>query len=156
MPEQIPEDAGFTPPLFTAEQVHALADFVEAHGKARARHQGSEFSEVDYLAGAMSMFFALKLQDKMPAGWIFSTFAGRSPLGITVPDRQVYVVMAGKLRQPVAVYANRHIAQEHVEHLWRQGDDVAFVATETARTALPERVAASIEAHYAQEEQSLT
>jgi hypothetical protein len=153
---ELPEDAGFTPPSFSDEQIHAMCEFVETHGRARARQQGSDFNETDFLAGAMSVLFALRLQGKMRAGWIFSTFAGRSPLGITVPDRQVYVVMAGKLRQPVAIYANRHVAQEHVEHLWRIGDDVAFVATEPARTALSEKTAAAIEDYYTQAEQPLT
>jgi hypothetical protein len=153
---ELPEDAGFTPPLFSDEQVHALADFVEAHGKARARMQGSSFEEYDFLAGAMTMWFALHLQNRMPASWVFSAFANKSALDITVSDRQVHVVMAGQLRQPVAVYANRHVAQEHVEHLWRQGDEHAFVATEPARTGLSEKTAAAIEAYYAQEEQSLT
>lgn len=155
MSTEVPEDAGFTPPLFTDEQIHAISEFVETHGRARAKAQGSDFSEIDYLAGAMAVLFALRLQGKMRAGWIFNTFAGRSPLDIEVPDRQVYVVMAGKLRQPVAVYANRHVAQEHVEHLWRMGDDVAFVATEYARTTLKSETAEAIEAYYAEEEQAL-
>lgn len=155
MSAEVPEDAGFTPPLFSDEQIHAISEFVEVHGRARARHQGSDFSEVDYLAGAMAVLFALRLQGKMRAGWIFSTFAGRSPLGVEVPDRQVFVVMAGKLRQPVAVYADRHVAQEHVEHLWRMDDDAAFVATEPARTTLEPRVAEAIERYYAEEEKTL-
>lgn len=155
MSAEVPEDAGFTPPLFTDEQIHAISEFVETHGRARARHQGSDFNEVDYLAGAMAVLFALKLQAKMRAGWIFSTFAGKSPLGIETPDRQVYVVMAGKLRQPVAVYANRHVAQEHVEHLWRMGDDVAFVATEPARTSLLPKTAEAIDRYYAEGEKTL-
>jgi hypothetical protein len=150
--DDVPEEAGFTPPLFSNEQVHAMAEFVETHGRSRARAQGSDFSEFDYLAGAMSMFFALKLQNRMPARWVFDAFTGRSPLDIEVPDRQVYVVMEGKLRQARAIYKNRHVAQEHVEQLWREGDDAAFVATERARSALESRVQARIDAYYQREE----
>ena len=155
MSAEVPEDAGFTPPLFSDSMIHAISEFVETHGRARAKQQGSDFNEIDYLAGAMAVLFALRLQNQMRAGWIFSTFAGRSPLGIEVPDRQVYVVMTGKLRQPVAVYADRHVAQEHVEHLWRMGDDVAFVATETARSKLLPKTAEAIERYYAEEEKTL-
>lgn len=155
MTDRVPEDAGFTPPLFSDEQVRALADFVEAHARLRAGAQGSDFNEADYITGAMSMWFALHLQNRMPAKWIFGFLSGGTALDIEVPDRDVYVVMAGKLRQPVAVYANRHVAQEHVEHLWRTGDDDAFVATEKALSKLKPRVAEAIEAYYAEEEKTL-
>jgi len=152
---ELPEDAGFTPPLFSDEQTRAIIDFIETHGRARARTQGSDFSEADYLAGAMSLFFIMHLQNKLPASWIFTTWRGESPLGVSTPDREVYVVVAGKLRQPMAVYADRHVAQEHVEQLWRQGDENAFVATEPARTKLEPKIAARIEAYYAEGETSL-
>jgi hypothetical protein len=128
-----PEDAGFTPPLFSESQVDALVEFIVAHGRARAQAQGSNFSETDYLAGAMAWFFALKMNSKIPARWIFDTFSGRSPLDVEVPDAQVYVVITGR-RQATAVYRDRHLAQEHVDQLWREGDDNAFVAQEYVRT----------------------
>lgn len=155
MTDRVPEDAGFTPPLFSDSQIEAMADFVEQHARTRAQAQGSSFVEADFLTGAMTMWFALRLQNRMPARWVFGFFADRSPLGIEVPDRDVYVVMTGKLRQPRAVYADRHVAQEHVEQLWREGDEHAFVASEKARTTLEPKVAARIEAYYAEEEQPL-
>lgn len=148
---ELPEDAGFTPPLFSDEHTHAMANFIEAHGKARARAQGSDFSETDYLAGAMAVFFALRLQNRMPASWIFSTLAGRSPLGVEVPDRTVYVVLAGQLRQPVAVYENRAQAVEHVEQLWREDDEHAYVATENVRREVDGEIAKRADAWYENE-----
>lgn len=152
---EAPEDAGFTPPLFSIEQVDALVAFCSEHGKARAKMQGSDFSEFDYLAGVMSMFFALRLQGKIPARWIFDAFTGRSPLDLKIPDAQVYIVMAGQLRQPVAVYKHRREAQEHVEQLWRQGDEYAFIATEPVRQAVLPKVQERIDAYFDETETSL-
>ena len=152
---ELPEDAGFTPPLFSDAQIDAIVDFITAHGRARARAQGSLFNEVDFLAGAMTWFFALKMNGKIPAVWVFAPMRDESALDVTVPDGHVYVVMAGKLRQPQAIYKNRREAQEHVEQLWREGDEDAHIAGELVRQAVVPRVQERIDRYFDEEEQSL-
>lgn len=73
--------------VLTDEQREAIVDFVQFHGRARARVWGTDFNEADYLAGAMSVFFALGQQDRMPASWVFGPMSGRSPLGLDQPHR---------------------------------------------------------------------
>jgi hypothetical protein len=84
---EAPEESGITPILLSAEDVDRLADYVEAHAAARRDVRGSKFDEVDYLCGAMSVYFALGLQGKIPASWIFGPLTNRPALRLDrVPD----------------------------------------------------------------------
>jgi hypothetical protein len=60
-------------------QAHLVA-YVEEMGRRRVAAHGEEFSEVDYLCGAMAIFFALGWNDKVPAGWVFGPMSGRPVL----------------------------------------------------------------------------
>jgi hypothetical protein len=46
-------------------------------GVKRRQAQGERFSQADYCAGAMGMFFALGIQDQIPAAWIMGHWAGQ-------------------------------------------------------------------------------
>jgi hypothetical protein len=58
-------------PQMTATQARALVEWAMHHGQLRRKEQGKRFSEADYLAGAMTAFFALQRQGMIPASWIF-------------------------------------------------------------------------------------
>jgi len=64
----------------TGEQIEAYVAFVTEHGQKRAQEQGDEFSEVDFLCGAMCVFFAFDQNGSVPAGWIFGPMSGRAVL----------------------------------------------------------------------------
>src|SRR5215467_5132122 len=96
-----------------------VIDYVERQGRSRAREQGSEFSEADFLAGAMSVFFALGYEGEIPPLWIFPFFRGDSPLGLNVPPRTAYVVQDGRSR----IKAGYERRADAIEHLNDMGDD---------------------------------
>jgi len=102
-------------PEFTDEQLKKLIAFMEQAGRSRAGEQGAEFSETDYLAGCMATLFALGRQGSIPAGWIFTTMAGKSPLDLPTLDQTVYVVHVPELTrdEAITIYKNRHDADEH-------------------------------------------
>lgn len=62
----------------TDEQLNAITEWFWVAGHNRRVEQGAAFSEVDFIAGAMTVFFALNSQGMMPAGWVFGPLAGRS------------------------------------------------------------------------------
>lgn len=68
-------------PEFSDEQTQALIDFLTEQGRNRARVLGTEFSEVDYLAGCMAALLAVNRWDKLPGGWVFGPLSGHSVLG---------------------------------------------------------------------------
>lgn len=55
---------------------------IEERGRDRARAVGETFSEADYIAGAMSVLFALDRAGDIPAHWFYDIWRGDSPLGI--------------------------------------------------------------------------
>lgn len=74
---------------FTRGEAADVAQFVINQGKERARVQGEWFSEVDYLCGAMAVYFALDSQQFIPASWIFAPIANKSVLSDTVSRAEV-------------------------------------------------------------------
>jgi hypothetical protein len=60
----------------TGAQRGALVRWASAKGDERKRAR-SAFDEADFLAGAMCDSFALRTQDRRPAGLIFGTMMGR-------------------------------------------------------------------------------
>jgi hypothetical protein len=74
------EQATQTIRKFTTEEAQHVVQFVMERGKQRAKAQSTNFCEVDYLCGAMAVFFALESNDKIPVAWIFAPFAGKSLL----------------------------------------------------------------------------
>jgi hypothetical protein len=133
-------------PAFTDEQMKNLLAFMEQAGKARAGEQGAEFSETDYLAGCMATLFALGRQGSIPAGWIFSTMAGRSPLDLPTLDQTVYVVHAPRLArdEQTTIYKNRRDADEHTTWLEEQGQHV-YMRFEKVRNSLRPDLAKALE-----------
>ena len=63
----------------TEEEFVALRDCVAEHGRRRRARQKT-FNEVDFLCGAMAVFFAVGWADKIPANWIFGPLMNRSIL----------------------------------------------------------------------------
>jgi hypothetical protein len=121
-----PERPSIPMPEFSAEQVDALVDYMEAHGRERGRQQGANFNEVDYLVGCMTAMFALGKQGSMPAGWMFGPLANISPLGLPTLDREVFVVHDPRDRQgKVTVYERQDLASDHAEWLEEQGRSTA-------------------------------
>jgi hypothetical protein len=76
---EAPEESGIAPLVLSDEDVRKLHDYVEAHARARRSSQRT-FNEVDFLCGAMSVYFAFSLQGKIPAAWIFGPLTGRPAL----------------------------------------------------------------------------
>lgn len=66
----------------TTEQIAAIEAAVLTYGQQRAAAQGFRFNEVDFMAGAMTVYFALGNQGDIPAQWIFGPLGGRSALGL--------------------------------------------------------------------------
>ncbi len=64
-------------PLISDDTVRHIIEVVVERGKARAQAQGKEFNEIDFLCGAMSVFFALNVQHKIPAMWVLGPMTGR-------------------------------------------------------------------------------
>jgi hypothetical protein len=60
-------------------QTDALVRWVHAKGYERKRVQ-SRFEEADFLAGAMTVFYALGMQAEIPAGWVFGPLISRDVL----------------------------------------------------------------------------
>jgi len=73
-PEAAPVD------LSDRERYMAL---VVQRGLERRRNFGRDFSEADYLSGAMVIFEHDGQLGELPGGWVFGLMAGGSPLGIT-------------------------------------------------------------------------
>ena len=139
-------------PTFTDEQIKALVDYMEAAGKSRGRAQGADFSEADYLAGCMTTLFALGKQDKIPAGWIFTIMAGRSPLGLPDLDKNVWVVYDPTPRRDaerVTLYRDKSTASEHVDFLADQGNDRVLLLCLPARHELPPAILKALDAEEA-------
>jgi len=64
-----PENKEVSP--LTDAQVEAILKAWQEGGEKRLRNFGAAFSEEDFIAGAMTVFFALESQDRMPASWAF-------------------------------------------------------------------------------------
>ncbi len=64
-------------PLVSDDTVRHIIEMVVERGKARAQAQGAEFNEIDFLCGAMSVFFALNVAHKIPAMWVLGPMTGR-------------------------------------------------------------------------------
>ncbi len=64
-------------PLVSDDTVRHIIETVGERGKARAQAQGKGFNEIDFLCGAMSVFFALNVQHKIPAMWVLGPMTGR-------------------------------------------------------------------------------
>ena len=61
---------------------HDIVDFIEAHGRQREAFRSNQpggFNDVDYIAGAAAVFFALGWNERIPARWIFGPLGGKSP-----------------------------------------------------------------------------
>jgi|SRR5215510_3365128 len=117
-----------------------IVEFVEERGRSRAREQGSQFMEADFLAGAMTVFFALGQEGQIPAAWIFPFFRGDSPLGIVVPPRTAYVVQDGR-RRIKAGYERRADAVEHMNDLDPDDTQATVYAVEVRKDYPREEVA---------------
>src|SRR5262249_39629048 len=86
----IPAPRGGTPGLMddprpdtaaplTKAQREAIAAWVARAGRDRLVTQRDRFSEADFLAGGMTVYFALESQGHLPASWLFGgPMTGRS------------------------------------------------------------------------------
>lgn len=63
-------------PALTKEQVERVINYVTERGIQRGKVQGKRFSDVDFAMGAASVFFALEMQDQVPASWILNPMSG--------------------------------------------------------------------------------
>lgn len=77
MAAQAPVSTTDTMPLVNNETVRRIIEVVVERGRARAQAQGKDFNEIDFLCGAMSVFFALNVQHKIPAMWVLGPMTGR-------------------------------------------------------------------------------
>lgn len=108
-------------PEFTDDQVKSLVEYMTNAGKARARAQGADFSEVDFLVGCMTTLFALGKQNKIPGSWIFKPMAGQSPLDLPDLDQSAYVVYDGRNVDSLTLYKHHSEAAEHAQYLEEHG-----------------------------------
>lgn len=81
MSKQLPESYIPEMPDLTDEQAQAIARYVGEQGEARLIEQGRKFNEVDFIAGAMSVLFALGLADRIPPAWVIFPMSGRHLFG---------------------------------------------------------------------------
>ncbi len=77
MAAQAPTSTVGTDALVTDDVTKHIIEVVVQRGKARAQAQGKDFNEIDFLCGAMSVFFALNVQHKIPAMWVLGPMTGR-------------------------------------------------------------------------------
>lgn len=106
-------------PTFTTEQLEALKAYMIEQGKRRADTLGADSHEADFLAGCMTVFFALD-QQNMCADWIFGLMGGESPLGVKRRDQTVYAAFNPNYSRDdraVTLYVRKDNAIEHVEYL---------------------------------------
>jgi hypothetical protein len=60
------------------DDVAQIIDAVETHGRQR-REQQPDMHHGDYLAGAMAVFFALGIQERIPPKWVIRATRGEDP-----------------------------------------------------------------------------
>lgn len=63
-------------PKLNKAQIEHIINYVTERGISRSHVQGDRFSDVDFAMGAAAVFFALELQEHIPAAWIFCPMSG--------------------------------------------------------------------------------
>lgn len=93
-----------TAPALSELQVAAIIEWAHAAGRDRARAQGlARFNSADFLAGVMTAFFACESQTRIPAAWIFGTFAGDDVLDVVADDERILLDAAKVVLQEKSV-----------------------------------------------------
>lgn len=115
----------------TDEQVRAILDAANHHGRERKRQQRADFNEADYAAGVMTALFALRRPDRIPPMWIFGILRGEPQFGPepwkaldTIRERGWTLIEGGTEEEDADDFltATHEKAEDANEPLWSDSD----------------------------------
>lgn len=98
--------------VFDDKKMKMIRDFVKETAAGRSKDFGAEFHSIDFLCGAMSIYFALGLEDKLPAAWVFRPLSGEDPFtGEDMTKRRNEMELEKRIKLMLSVYYPSHIEQ---------------------------------------------